>query len=281
MLACSEDPRPLAPDVVTDVKAYDLDNNGDASDIRVDFMVGNNLNVSEYRVMVVPAADTSIFDVTLAATLPESTYERVPPESLEVAYSLTRLTGNPLDVRGAAVQNGSVYSVVVLVEGVDEFQLSEFSRPFTLADQGIYAGDYSGTVEVAWSTPPGDPCPASGVYGEQVQISLIALAGQQYQGVLSCVKPGCDTFLISPGLEGTVSFEQSGSTLIDLSLVRNGLCFAASIPQCVICEVNVDPCNTILTGASGTIGNELVLILPLSGENCETEYDVVINLLRR
>jgi len=34
--------------------------------------------------------------------------------------------------------------VAILVEGTDNFQLSEFSKPFTLRDQGIYTGDYEG-----------------------------------------------------------------------------------------------------------------------------------------
>ena len=53
--ACNGEPEiALTPDLVEELHAYDLDNNGNASDIRVDFVVKDNLNVLEYRVMVVP-----------------------------------------------------------------------------------------------------------------------------------------------------------------------------------------------------------------------------------
>ena len=62
LLACSEEEAPLTPNLVTEVGAYDLGNNGDASDIRVDFMVSNNLNVEEYRIMVIPAIGSASLD---------------------------------------------------------------------------------------------------------------------------------------------------------------------------------------------------------------------------
>ena len=56
--SCSDEEPLLSPNLVTDLRAYDLDNNGDASDIRVDFVVANNLNVTEYRIMILPTTDT-------------------------------------------------------------------------------------------------------------------------------------------------------------------------------------------------------------------------------
>ena len=55
LTSCKDEVSPLTPDLVFDVKAYDLDNNGNSSDIRLDFAVLNNLNVTEFwlKVLVV------------------------------------------------------------------------------------------------------------------------------------------------------------------------------------------------------------------------------------
>ena len=67
------------------------------------------------------------------------------PESFNTEYSITRLLSSLLNVNGAMIINGVEYVVAILVEGVPgNFQLSEFSRPFTLLDQGIYIGYYEG-----------------------------------------------------------------------------------------------------------------------------------------
>ena len=146
LTSCKDDEGlPLAPDLVAKVKAYDLDNNGNSSDIRVDFGVINNLNVTEYRVMVVPSNISNSFNVGNAISLPAESYLEIVPESFKNAYSITRLPSNLFDVNGGQIRNLLEYVVAVLVVGTGNHQLSEFSRPFRLIDQGIYAGDYEGT----------------------------------------------------------------------------------------------------------------------------------------
>ena len=52
---------PITYNLVKEIKAYDLDNNGNSSDIRIEFKVENNHNVSEYRVIVLPADLNEIY----------------------------------------------------------------------------------------------------------------------------------------------------------------------------------------------------------------------------
>ena len=61
LLSCdSADPvPPLTPDLVSEIKAYDLDNNGNSSDIRLEFEVKDNLNVIEYRIMIIQSNSTN------------------------------------------------------------------------------------------------------------------------------------------------------------------------------------------------------------------------------
>ena len=132
--SCSEDiVPPLTPDLVS-ILAYDLGNSGNASDIRVDFFVKNNLNVIEYRVMVVPSASSNAFDEGIAESLPVENLVIIFAESSKITYSINRLPSSLLDVNGAPITDGISYVVVVLAVGNGDQQLSEFSKPFTLID---------------------------------------------------------------------------------------------------------------------------------------------------
>ena len=85
--ACGTDDIPLLPlteNLVLQLKAYDLDNNGNASDIRVDFNVQNNLNVSEYRVMILPSASSNAFNEDVAESLPRESVVIIFSESLSM-----------------------------------------------------------------------------------------------------------------------------------------------------------------------------------------------------
>jgi len=82
--SCKDDEvLPLTDDLVTSVKAYDLDNNGDVSDIRVDFIVQNNISVSEYRLMVVPLILSTSFNQIVAVSIPEGSFHRIIAQPFE------------------------------------------------------------------------------------------------------------------------------------------------------------------------------------------------------
>jgi len=143
LTSCKDDDKLLlTPDLVIELKAFDLDNNGNSSDIRVDFEVGNNLNVNEYRVMVLQSIDRSFFDMSIAQSISSDNYLIIFPIPFETKYPINRMPTNFIDVSGAQITNDIEYVVVILVEGVDDFQLSGFSRPFTLLNIGIYSGAY-------------------------------------------------------------------------------------------------------------------------------------------
>jgi len=144
LFACNGDDvrLPITPNLVPTVKAYDLDNNGNSSDIRVDFVVQDNLNVIEYRIMVIPSSFSNSFDEGIAASISVTSYLSVLPESFKVEHSFQRLPSGLSDVNGSQIQNEKEYVVAVFVVGVGNHQLKAFSTPFTLKDQGIYTGKY-------------------------------------------------------------------------------------------------------------------------------------------
>ena len=93
LTSCKDDDEglPLTPNLINVVKVYDLDNNGNSSDIRVDFIVDNNVNVTEYRIMVVPSSSISSFNQSIAISIPEGNFLRIIPASFNNEYSITRL----------------------------------------------------------------------------------------------------------------------------------------------------------------------------------------------
>ena len=106
--------------------------------------------------MVIPSNTSSSFTVNHASAISESSYFDKEPVLFQTEYSITRLLPNLLDVNDEQIQVNFEYVVAVLVVGTGNFQLSEFSRPFTLLDQGIYVGDYIGTelwTFVEWTVP--------------------------------------------------------------------------------------------------------------------------------
>jgi len=223
-ISCSEEEPQLTPNLVTEVKAYDLGNNADASDIRVDFNVSDNLNVEDYRIMVLPSIGSGSFDVGVAASVPETSYVEVTPQIFEEEYSVKRLTSNPLDINNTPVQNEVEYVVAILVEGVSGFQLSEFSNPFTLKDQGIYNGDYEGfyefeMIEYANGCSPGLICPETGAtcprfFSGEVS-TTITLLGDKYSGRFICSTcddpfrdQGVFSFIIANDAISNILFDQ-------------------------------------------------------------------------
>ena len=141
LLSCQDDEvLPLTPDLISEIKAYDLDNNGNSSDIRLDFEVEDNLNVVEYRIMILPSKNSDSFNKEIAASIPSPNYLEIIPEKFKYEYGFNRLSAGLLDVGGVPIQNDLEYVVSVFVIGTDINQLSDFSNPITLKDQGIYSG---------------------------------------------------------------------------------------------------------------------------------------------
>ena len=162
LFSCSDDEGlPLTPELVSELRVYDLDNNGNSSDIRVDFEVLDNLNVSEYRVMLIPTSKINSFDESIASSVPETGYFSLFPEIFKSEYSIKRLPPSLPDVTSAPIQNNREYVAAVLVLGTGNQQLSAFSAPFKLKEQGIYTGTYwrkydlncTKMTEVEWNSP--------------------------------------------------------------------------------------------------------------------------------
>jgi len=170
--SCSGDDPVLSPNLVSDLRAYDLGNNGNGSDIRIHFIVENNLNVIEYRVVVLPAAGSSAFDPGVAESIPDESYVRLQPEPFVLEYSINRLPSVALDINGSTLANNTEYVAAIYIIGDGSRQLSGFSRTFTLLDRGIYSGVYEVSQE------------------RRLDSAIIVLIGDSYEGPVYGDHPG-------------------------------------------------------------------------------------------
>jgi len=246
----------LTANLVSVVKSYDLDNTGSSSDIRVDFEIKDNLNVTEYRIMVIPSSFSNSFKENNAASISEVSYIRVVPESFKVKYSINRLPSGLLDVNGVQIQNDIEYVVVVFVMGTGNRQLSDYTAPFTLLNQGIYSGRYIldeekscvNPVENVGITVPGNAT-------ENVFVDFTE-TGNEYTGVIEC--PECE----DDHLLGIVCFSAIGTSISNYIFGNvNNLCTDPTW-----CDVG-NPCLFIEQG-EGSVKDELIIEVDFTNVGC-------------
>jgi len=263
----------LTTNLINVVKAYDLDNNGNSSDIRVDFNVTNNNNVTEYRIMVVPSNNSNSFDVGNAITLPEERYLEINPNIFENKYSITRLPSNFIDVNGEQIQVNLEYVVAVLVVGTGNHQLSEFSRPLTLRIQEIYTGDYNGVWVSEVTANPGTICPDK--FEFFVSATITGTIQESYRGRIICTDPICDPDFIN---QGPVSFTIANNIISNFLQTQTIPCYQD--PPCTSCVFGVDPCPASFTGQGIVIG-DLSFEISFSGDDCVGSHEITLTLFRQ
>ena len=258
---------PLTPDLVSKIKAYDLDNNGNSSDIRVDFLVQDNQNVEEYRIMIVPTSLSFAFNKDIAASIQPESYLEVLPQSFQVNYSLKRLPVGLLDVNGNPIINGNDYVAVLLVDGTDNQQISEFSGSFSLRDRHIYSGKYFYGFEKSCVFLLDNASEELNNSGDGDFFIDLNQFGTRLRGIMDCTN--CD-------LKGAyLFFELDGLTITRYELQANYPCI---LPQ--YC-VGVIDCSFVEFG-SGTIIDDLVIEIVISrSEDCIRDCEGTVVFVRQ
>lgn len=99
-------------DVAQNVLAADVNNNGDGSDLDVQFdPAGNENTVNEYRIMVVKDASAASFNLAAAEAVTAANYNTHSPNGM--IYQSTQGAG-ATDVDGDAIVNFQLYRIFVL-----------------------------------------------------------------------------------------------------------------------------------------------------------------------
>jgi len=268
-LSCNKDEvsLPLTPDLVSEIKAYDLDNNGNSSDIRVDFQVKDNRNVIEYRIMFVPTSVSDLFDVEEAENVPLGNYMEVLPVSFQNQYNFNRLPAGLLDVSGNPINNGIEYVSVVLIFGTGNWQISEFSAPFALRDTHIYSGRYFYGYEKSCILPDDASFQLKGS-AEGNYFTNLVQSGDLLIGAMDCTNCG-------DGFEGAgVEFDFDGTTIIAYRLIHTH--YPCNLSQ--YCEVK--DCFLGESG-SGTIIDDLVIEMVITSGDCIRDCEGTVVFVRQ
>jgi len=263
LFSCGDDEvLPLTPDLVSEIHAYDLDNNGNSSDIRLDFEVKDNLNVTEYRVMVIPSNSSNSFDKEMATTIPEVSYIEINPESFNVEYSIKRLPLGLLDTNGLQIQSDVEYIVAILVVGTGNQQLSEPSLPFILRNQGIYDGFYEAVMTDQFVTTL--DCQRERTAFTEFQ-TVLKLQQSNYFGSLGCLETStnCTEKLFD---QGSIILEVSDQIVTFTYLINTVCGVYGPYEECFTCDSS-DPCTGSFA-STGTIEDELVFNIHYTGEDC-------------
>lgn len=137
---CSDDdPGIVELDKPSNIIPFDIDNNNNASDIRVFFNTPENAEfISEFRVILVNSLASSSFDISQAESLNQSAYHKVISSPGQFRFNLTdQLT----DSDNNPITNGNTYVVFVLAiasSGNIENVISAPSGELELTDLPLY-----------------------------------------------------------------------------------------------------------------------------------------------
>ena len=277
MMSCGEEITPLTPDLVTEITIYDLGNADNASDLRVDWSVRDNLNVLEYRIFLVPPNSRSAMDVGTAEALAPESYVDIVPESFSDKYSIGSLPADLLDVNGDLIRNGQPYEVAILVYSIGDSQLSLYSNSITLREQSIYAGRYFIGQDVDCRLFNGNverfADPASG----WLYVDLIG-EDNAYRGLVTCIPENCPATLRT---QGSIEFTVDGISIPEyIWNWPNQPCPSDFIPGLEdICEAS-DSCPLRYTG-SGLIEDDLMIEVTVGGLDCVSDCDIIFTLVRQ
>ena len=144
LASCTDEGASAPIQRIDEIGAFDVGNEGDASDIGVAFSVLNVAGISEFRVFILPSGKSRDFSKEDAFLLTEDRYKTV---SLSDNAKFTIRLSGIRDVSGDLIGSNQSYVVKILMIGESFNQLSLIeSNPLSIQDQGIYNGYYEGVL---------------------------------------------------------------------------------------------------------------------------------------
>jgi len=267
LFSCVEDEfLPLNPDLIVEIITYDLGNGGNAGDIRIDFEVTDNLNVEEYRIMIILEASSSTFNEESAETTPRTNYATIFPEAFKIEYSLDRLPSTLLDVNGSPVGNDFNYVVAIYVVGKSERQLSQFTEPFFIRDRPIYEGTY----EIFWHDKIQTDQGCQREFNWNLGIQINFLDGI-YSGGIGCFDPQCE----HPDAHASLWLEITGQSITSVVDYFFLYCYypEQSGDPCYSCELD-KLCDSVIIPGTGIVEEDIEFIIDYTGEDCGGSHEL-------
>jgi len=131
----------LPPNNIQNIFVFDIGNNLNASDLRVDFRVTDESNSEDFRIIVAKATPVNQFTISDAQGLTNDQFFSETSRST-LSYSL-KLPATQLDSDGDEVVSNQEYRIYIYTPFNEA--LSSSSATIVLADEPVLNGDFVGT----------------------------------------------------------------------------------------------------------------------------------------
>lgn len=155
-LSCGSDEESSIPtDLVSAVKAIDLDNTHTANDIRIQFTLSDISSTTEVRIVLIKSGNESTLNAGTASELSSDSYHAVESQKLK---NELRLSTSMKDMSGAGLALNQKYIVKIVLVNENSTAIADSGSTVTLLDADPRQGTYSGT----WSDQLYNKIPISG-----------------------------------------------------------------------------------------------------------------------
>jgi len=135
-------------------KVYDIANNGNSSDVRVELRVSSFIETSDLvDVRLVMTKASATFTEDQIEGLAAGTFFSIPISS--DARQVVKPAGI-MDSDGDAIVNGTAYKIYMAVIGKENTTQLSSAKELTLQNKPVYAGDYVGTWRDLGPPGPGE-----------------------------------------------------------------------------------------------------------------------------
>lgn len=132
----------LTTDLIPAVRALDIDNTGNASDLLIVFALNDINGVQEIRAVLVPSSDIAAFNSGVAQSLETGSFHKINVSGK--SYKV-RLPAGIKDSNGADVQQNTEYTLAIVLQMNGDFFLNTNTAKIRFTDRHPLEGKYIGS----------------------------------------------------------------------------------------------------------------------------------------
>lgn len=236
----SDEKSSIPTDLVTGIKATDIGNAGNASDISLLFSVSDITQTTEFRVVVLKEAEVAQLDAASAASLSPDNYfsieSKLKKNEFKLEQSMKDFSGNP-------IVNDVPYIIKIVMVNNSDMAVADLSSSFLLQDVSILQGKYIGQWDDNINTN----------LGISADLTFV-------NGILS------GPFYATPSFSSCCGGEDDGSLTIK---IEENTITSFFYDQVLITFMN--GCNGQYTG-TGRVRNTTELVIDFEGNDCEGSH---------
>ena len=130
--SCQPITESVTDESVTEVNAYVVGNYGNVSNIKVEFVVANNSDVKEYRIILLRHKNRRAFNSKIVNKLSDDQYLKIIPRQSILKYFIPRLPSGLKPFNRTLPIEGDYVINIVVVRNDNSMLISKFSNSFRL-----------------------------------------------------------------------------------------------------------------------------------------------------